>query len=129
MPSTSNPASAEPYGPRARFGILVFAIALTAIALPGLSKISATEVRRTHVVRIEGMTYSPATLRIHPGDRVTFTNNDLVPHTATSKGTRLFDSGIIKPGESWSVTPPLEKPIRYTCTFHPTMEGEIVAIR
>src|SRR4051812_10137612 len=104
--------------------------ALTIIALRlvlaygGAGIACAEQDSQTHMVVIENMAFTPSTLRIHAGDRVTFKNRDLVPHTATAKGKPpvAFDSGAIKPGETWTVTPrPGEEPTRYACTFHPTM--------
>lgn len=101
---------------------------LASLALMGWwdASASAAETGKAHVVQMEGMKFSPASVRIQPGDRVIFKNADLVPHTATSKGAALFDSGAIKPGESWTVSPPAGRTIRYACLYHPMMEGEIV---
>jgi plastocyanin len=87
--------------------------------------VSAAETAKTHTVVMEGMNFSPATLRIRPGGRVAFKNTDLVPHTATATDAKTFDSGEIKPGESWSVIPPAGR-TSYTCKYHPMMRGEIV---
>jgi plastocyanin len=85
----------------------------------------------THVVVIESMKFTPRVLEIRAGDRVTFKNSDLVPHTATTKAQQplRFDSGLLKPGESWTVSPDAADPIHYACTFHPVMEGEIIVRR
>jgi plastocyanin len=85
----------------------------------------ANAAGRTHVVVMEGMKFSPPTLRIQKGDTVVFKNNDLVPHTATAKERGVFDSGIIKPGESWTLAPTFHATVPYVCTFHPMMEGRI----
>ena len=52
-----------------------------------------------HVVTIEGMRFVPATLAVRRGDRVTWVNKDLVPHTATAQ-SKAFDSGAIAAGAS-----------------------------
>jgi plastocyanin len=99
-------------------GVFVTMLCLLA-AWPVLANVAA----RTHTVVMEGMKFSPATLRIQPGDTIIFKNNDLVPHTATAKQREVFDSGIIKPGESWTFVPKFHAPVTYVCTFHPMMEG------
>jgi plastocyanin len=101
-------------------GIVVTMLYLSA-AWPVLANVAA----RTHTVAIEQMKFSPATLRIQLGDTIVFKNNDLVPHTATAKQREVFDSGIIKPGESWTFVPKLHATVPYGCTFHPMMEGRI----
>jgi plastocyanin len=127
MPGTSNPISAEIIGLRARITVLVCALVMSTLVAIGAWKLSPAPAGQTHVVVIEGMKFSPATVRLKAGDRVTFKNNDLVPHTATSTGAKIFDSGMIKAGESWTVTPPPGQTIRYVCTYHPMMEGVIIA--
>ena len=79
----------------------------------------------THVVVIQDMKFSPAVIRLRPGDRVAFENRDIVVHTATSRDAGVFDSGPIKPGGSWTLSPPAGRVLRFFCRFHPTMEGEI----
>ena len=74
------------------------------------------------------MKFTPEVVRVIPGDRVVFRNDDFVPHTATAVETRLFDSQLIKPGESWTL--PLDRglspqQVRYSCSYHPTMQGRI----
>src|SRR3954468_14469081 len=101
-----------------------------ALAIPGVTRVFAHGGRapETHVVVIEGMKFTPATLEIRAGDRVTFKNSDLVPHTATTKPNQSghFDSGNLKPGDSWTVTPQQGDPIHYACLYHVTMEGVII---
>lgn len=126
MRNTSRPASDH----RSKRGVRVLhsLALLTLFAALGAGNLPAAESPRTHTVVIESMTFVPATIRIAPGDRVTFQNKDLVPHTATSTGADPFDSGMIKPGSSWSVIPPAGETIRYVCSYHPAMKGEIVIV-
>nr|WP_244235171.1 cupredoxin family copper-binding protein [Achromobacter veterisilvae] len=79
-----------------------------------------------HIVAIEGMRFVPATLTARRGDRVTWINRDLVPHTATAL-SRTFDSGAIAAGASWTYTVGEAGSIAYTCLFHPAMQGTLVA--
>jgi plastocyanin len=78
----------------------------------------------THTVRIENMQFVPPVLIVHPGDRIVWRNQDLVPHTATAAG--LFDSGVIAPGHSASRIPAKAGRHSYVCTLHPGMKGEVV---
>jgi plastocyanin len=75
-----------------------------------------------HVVTMEGLQFRPATLTVRRGDRITWVNNDLFPHTATGpSGT--FDSASIPAGGSWSFVAGKSGTFTYTCTFHPTMKA------
>jgi plastocyanin len=77
----------------------------------------------THAVTIEGMKFQPDTVTVQRGDRITWTNKDLVPHTVTSAGA--FDSGAIAPGKSWSWVAAKPGAHDYVCTYHPTMKARV----
>lgn len=79
-----------------------------------------------HVVTIEGMQFMPAELTVKRGDKVTWINKDLVPHTATAV-SKAFDSGLIAAGASWTYTVREEGSSAYVCLFHPTMQGTLIA--
>ena len=80
-----------------------------------------------HVVTIENLQFKPATLTVRAGDRITWINKDLFPHTATGpKGT--FDSASIPAGGSWSLVTRESGTFAYTCAFHPTMKA-ILTVR
>ena len=77
-----------------------------------------------HVIIIEGMQFKPAALTVHRGDRITWMNKDLFPHTATGpKGS--FDSTSIPAGGSWSFVAGKPGTFAYTCGFHPTMKATL----
>lgn len=126
MRNISRPASSEFTPPAARFGLLISSLLLTALVVLGCWRAFAGEAPSVHTVVIEAMKYTPATVRAHAGERVVFTNRDFVPHTATAKPAGPFDSGMIKPGESWSLIVPASGSLHFSCIFHPTMEGEII---
>ncbi len=95
--------------------------ALIALALAACSKHEA----QTFQVEMRGMQFVPATLQLHVGDHVTWTNKDLVPHTVTVKD--LFDSGPIAPNATWSYTVTKPGELDYVCTLHPTMTAHLFA--
>lgn len=81
-------------------------------------------VGQTHAVRIKNFVFEPVRLEVQPGDTIVWTNEDIVPHTATSK--QSFDSKGIEPGKSWQFVARATGTFAYVCTFHPTMKGEVV---
>lgn len=78
--------------------------------------------------------FSPREIRVTAGTTVTWTNDDLVLHTATSgrsdgrRGTpdRLFDSGDMLEGDSFSFTFDEEGTFDYYCSPHPWMTGTVI---
>ena len=71
-------------------------------------------------VAIDGMRFVPATLAVKPGDRVTWVNKDLVPHTVTARDGR-FDSRTLAAGASFAWTATGAGRVEYACLYHPTM--------
>src|SRR5688572_2433346 len=125
MRNTFKPASADIGRGAATITASVCGVLVTMLWLWAAWPVLANVTSRTRIVTMEGMKFSPATLKIQSGDTIEFKNNDLVPHTATAKRREVFDSGIIKPGESWTFAPKFHGTVAYVCTFHPMMEGRI----
>ena len=73
-------------------------------------------------VAIKNFAFSPASLTVNVGDKVTFTNNDSTTHTVTGDG---FSSGDIAPGASFTNTFTKAGTFAYRCSIHPTMTGSI----
>ena len=80
---------------------------------------------RVHSVAIRGFQYAPATLTVAVGDTVVWTNEDVVPHTATASGA--WDTGSIGARESRRVVIAAVGRRGYRCAFHPGMKAEVVA--
>jgi plastocyanin len=77
-----------------------------------------------HQVKIRDMVFVPPLVKAKPGDEVTWTNEDIYPHTVTSQH---FDSGEIAPGKTWTMTIKEGDMIAYKCSYHPTMIARIMA--
>ena len=75
-------------------------------------------------VAIKNFAFSPATLSVKAGTKVTWTNNDSMAHTVTAD-SGLFDSGTIAPGASFSFTFASVGTVSYHCNFHPSMKGSV----
>jgi plastocyanin len=88
----------------------------------------------TVTVEIANFAFAPAELRISAGTEVVFTNGDTAPHTATA-GTddepmpERFDTGLLQPGESFTVRFDEPGTYAYFCERHPPMTGVIVVGR
>jgi plastocyanin len=83
------------------------------------------ESGKTHVITIEAMRFGDGALTVRKGDRVTWVNKDLFPHTATADDG-AFDSGNIAADASWTYTATRSGEYAYTCTFHPTMKARLI---
>lgn len=97
------------------------ALTVSAAAAAGPDKAPAAAV---HTVVIENLQFNPAQLTVHRGERIVWVNKDLFPHTVTADG-KAFDSGSIAASASWRYVAAKSGSFTYTCTFHPTMKGQI----
>lgn len=100
------------------------AVAITLpVAIALASCASEAPAPRVHQVAIRGMRFEPAALVVAVGDTVVWTNEDLVPHTATAPGR--FDSGSIASQARWQHVVTAPGAVAYTCTFHPMMTATL----
>ncbi len=72
--------------------------------------------------------FTPATLTVKAGTKITVINRDQTAHTATADSGG-FDSGTLKAGQAAHFT--VTKPGTYTyiCQFHAFMTGRIVVVK
>lgn len=76
-------------------------------------------------ITIDGFAFAPATLTVHVGDTVTWTNRDEEPHTvAASDGS--FHSPGMGTGATFSHTFSAAGKVDYVCSIHPMMQGTVV---
>lgn len=80
---------------------------------------------KRHVVEMRGFEFRPAAVRVAVGDTVVFVNRDVVPHTATADG-RGWDSANLAAGGSWALVVRRKGEERYTCLYHPSMQGTLI---
>ena len=102
----------------------IVAAALLAASMPGMLG-AAPALANTETVTINNYTFMPATITVHPGDTVTWTNQDSIPHTATATDGKTFDSGAIDPGASWRFVFTKAGEYTYRCAIHPDMRGTV----
>jgi plastocyanin len=78
-------------------------------------------------VTIKDFSFGPATLTIHVGDTVTWTNQGPTEHTAT--GTNgSFNTGVLQKGHSASHTFGTAGTFPYFCALHPFMKASITVL-
>jgi plastocyanin len=104
-------------------GRLSYIITLLAIGLL-LDVTSAGAQSNQQTVSIRDFSFEPAQLSVEPGTTVTWTNEGNEPHTVTADNG-LFDSGMLYPGDSYSVQFDGMGTLSYYCTLHPSMTGGI----
>lgn len=77
-------------------------------------------------VRIKDYAYNPVDLDLKAGQKITFINDDTVQHSATAND-KSFDTGLIDPGKSKTVT--IKAGVKgadsYFCTIHDYMKATV----
>jgi amicyanin len=76
-------------------------------------------------VTIDNFTFSPQTLTIKAGTKVTWTNRDDIPHTVAST-TKAFKSPALDTDDTYSFTFTTAGSFEYFCSLHPHMTGTVV---
>ncbi len=95
-------------------GVLTGAVASHAVG-------SAQEASAT----IDNFTFAPAQLTVKTGTKVTWRNEDDIPHTVASS-SRLFKSKALDTDDSFSFTFTAPGTYEYFCSLHPRMTGSVV---
>ena len=80
-------------------------------------------------VTIPGISYSPETVTVRPGQTIRWTNNDGVAHTVTAQSGARFDSGTMNAGATYRYTPRQRGTIRYFCTIHGQQQSGTITVR
>ncbi len=82
----------------------------------------------TDQVTIQNFAYTPATIAVKVGTKVTWTNKDSVNHTVTADtaSTSAPASGSIAQNEAYSFTFNKAGTYAYHCAPHPYMHGTVI---
>ena len=76
-------------------------------------------------VKIDNFSFSPATLEIKAGTKVTWTNADDIPHTVVSND-KVFKSKVLDTDQKFSFTFDTPGTYPYFCSLHPKMTAKVV---
>jgi len=89
---------------------------------------AATAAAAPVQIEMKNFAFDPPAIAVKAGQTLTWTNGDVVPHTATA-ATKAWDSGQMAPGRSYAVT--LTKPgtYEYACSNHPFMHAKVIVTK
>ena len=80
----------------------------------------------TSAATISGYAFSPASITVAKGTKVTWTNKDSVGHTVTEDDSQTGPaSSTLNQGQSYSYTFNTAGTFHYHCTIHPYMTGTV----
>jgi len=93
------------------------------LALSGLLA-SASTWAQDIKIDIKEFMYSPKELTVAVGTKVTWVNDDQVPHTVVEVN-KVFRSGALDTNDSFSYTFLIPGTFEYFCILHPQMIGSV----
>jgi plastocyanin len=93
------------------------------LALSGLLASASTWAQDIQI-DIKEFMYSPKELTVAVGTKVTWVNDDQVPHTV-AEVNKVFRSGALDTGDSFSYTFLIPGTFEYFCVLHPQMIGSV----
>lgn len=144
MPKTSTPITTKAWLCLLAVGLLMLLAACGGTSAPAPTPTSAPVITPTSVptsaptsaptmtpastgnsVTIANFAFSPKTLMVKTGTKVTWTNMDSVTHTVTAD-QGAFNSGPLASGNNFSFTFTKAGSYAYHCMIHPTMMATIV---
>jgi plastocyanin len=109
--------------------VVTLAGCITTPQQPGIPL--AAPVPEENRVTIQNFVFSPPTMNVSPGTRVTWVNKDTVLHQVTSDASgsnaegAIFSSRVLATGESYSFTFTGSGTYLYHCSIHPLEKGTI----
>ena len=92
----------------------------------GTVKPSGSSQPKSGAITIANFKFSPGTLTVKPGSRVTVSNHDSAAHTATADDGQSFDTGDISDGASATFSVAKAGTYSYHCAVHPFMKATLV---
>lgn len=92
------------------------------------SSASSSEATATNAVEIKDYAFSPATITVKKGTKVTWTNQDSVQHDVMSDKTDVAgpSSELLAKGQSYSYTFDTPGTYTYHCSPHPYMKAKVI---
>jgi plastocyanin len=78
-----------------------------------------------NMILISNFAFSPATMTVAVGTKVTWMNQDSATHTVVSDDGKTFQSGGIAQGQTYSFTFTTAGTFAYHCSVHPQMKATI----
>lgn len=107
-----------------RLSIVVALLAICAIWMSFVAADGKANASTPVTIHMKDLLFAPDTASVPVNTTVVFVNDDTVAHTVTASD-QSFDSKDIGPGKTWQTTFSKPGTYRYTCVYHPGMNGKI----
>jgi plastocyanin len=98
----------------------------SAVAPTPASSSGAVKAAATNSVTIKNFAFSPSTITVKPGTKVTWVNHDEDAHTVSFQSNLRVASNPLQGNQSFSYTFQTPGTYRYICSIHPFMHGTVI---
>ena len=102
------------------------------IMMPSCSKSDADTTAGTNPntqnINILVTQFDPNPLTMQLGSKISWINKDTEAHSVVSDDGTSFNSGIINPGASYTITPNFTGTYEYHCGIHPAVKGTVYIV-
>ena len=109
--------------------LIVFAISslfLANFALGQAEKGASADNAKTNQIVIKDFHFTPQTLTVKAGEKITWINRDEEPHTVVSVEKQFKKSAPLDTDQEFTITAGAPGTYTYFCSVHPKMTGTII---
>ncbi len=99
---------------------------LSLVALAGEMKDVDGAAGNKNKIEIKDFNFSPKTLTVKSGEKITWINRDEEPHTVVSVDKQFKKSSALDTDQEYTITVGAPGTYSYFCSVHPKMTGTIV---
>ena len=90
---------------------------------------SSTTSGGTVTIAMKNIQFAPKTATVKVGQKVKWVNQDTVDHDVKAEEGAKFQSETFGQGGTYEFTPKEAADIKYVCTLHPGMDGELKVVK
>ena len=105
------------------FAVIITTLILLAVVMPSFAR--AADTPGETQITIDNFSFTPPTLTITAGTRVTWTNHDDIPHDVVHTDLK-FKSKALDTNDSFSYDFTEPGTYEYFCSLHPKMTAKII---
>jgi plastocyanin len=102
---------------------------LSLFALAGEVKDAAPTLASSNKIEIKDFAFTPPTLTVKSGEKITWINRDDEPHTVVSVEKQFKKSTALDTDQEFTITAGSPGTYTYYCSVHPKMTGTIVILK
>jgi len=102
---------------------------LSAFTIAGDMKDASSTSSKQNTIEIKDFAFSPQTITVKSGEKITWTNRDEEPHTVVSVEKQFKKSSALDTDQTFTITAGAPGTYTYFCSVHPKMTGTIVVVK